>query len=68
MGLHVNIHLIQKDNKRKQGIRKFGFLVNQGGKLTPEEKKILIEENRIKYGLTTEEVEAIKLPAPCHLV
>lgn len=52
----------------KQGIRKFGFLVNQLGKLTPEEKKRLIEENRLKYGMSSEEVAAIKLPAPCHLL
>jgi hypothetical protein len=43
-------------------------LVNQGGRLTPEEKKILIEENRLKYGLPEEHVADIKLPAPCHLV
>ena len=36
--------------------------------MTREEKKILIAENRIKYGLTEEQVEQIKLPAPKHLV
>lgn len=68
MGLHVDIDRIAEDNRRKQGIRKFGFLVNQGCKLTPQEKKTMIEENRLKYGLSEEVVEEIKLPAPCHLV
>jgi hypothetical protein len=36
--------------------------------LTPEEKKTLIALNRGKYGLTEEQLEEIKLPAPCHLV
>ena len=36
--------------------------------MTPEEKKILIEANRVKYGLSEEQVADIKLPAPCHLV
>ncbi|CDW75399.1 UNKNOWN [Stylonychia lemnae] len=50
------------------GVRKCGFLVNQGGKLTPEEKEKLRNENNQKYGLSPEWVEGIKLPAPCHLV
>ena len=68
MGLHVDIDRIAEDNRRKQGIRKFGFLVNQQGKLTPQEKKTLQEENRVKYGISEEQLKAIKLPAPCHLV
>ena len=68
MGLNVDILRINEDNKKKHGVRKFGFLVNQGGKLTREEKLKLIEQNRIKYGLSEEEVLNIKLPAPCHLV
>lgn len=68
MGLHVDIDRIAADNRKRQGCRKFGFLVNQLGKLPPAEKKALIEANRLKYGLTEEEVDAIKLPAPCHLV
>lgn len=49
-------------------MRKCGFLVNQGGKLTPEEKKRLIEVNRERYGLTEQEVADIKLPSAKHLV
>ena len=43
-------------------------MVNQGARLTPEEKKVLIALNREKYGLSEEEVAEIRLPAPCHLV
>ena len=68
MGLHVDIDAIATDNRKRQGIRKFGFLVNQLGKLTPEQKKQLIAENKVKYGLSEEQVAQIKLPAPCHLL
>eukprot|EP00347_Sterkiella_histriomuscorum_P013536 403364335 len=68
MGLHLDIDRIAADNKQKRGIRKQGFLVNQGCKLTPEEKDELRKINQEKYGLSAEHVEAIKLPAPCHLV
>jgi hypothetical protein len=46
MGLHVDIDRIAEENRKIQGIRKFGFLVNQQGKLTPQEKKTLQEQNR----------------------
>ena len=68
MGLSVDIDRIELDNRKKQGIRKCGFLVNQGGKLTPEEKKNLIEINRERYGLSEIEVANIKLPAAKYLV
>ena len=51
-----------------QGVRKCGFLVNQLGKLTPAEKRALIEQNRRRYGLTAEQVAAIKLPRTEHLL
>ena len=40
--MHVNIDKILEDNTKKQGVRKCGFLVNQGGKPTPEEKQELL--------------------------
>jgi hypothetical protein len=43
MGLHVDIDRIAEENRKMQGIRKFGFLVNQQGKLSPQEKKALQE-------------------------
>ena len=68
MGLSVDIDRILKDNTRKQGTRKCGFLVNQGGKLTPKEKQVLIAKNRERYGLSEEEVAAIRLPSASYLV
>ena len=46
MGVHVDIDRVAEENRKKQGIRKFGFLVNQQGKLAPQEKKDLQEQNR----------------------
>jgi hypothetical protein len=78
MGLHVDVDKIALDNKNKvvsfllltiiKGVRKCGFLVNQLGKLTREEKDKLRAINKEKYGLSDEFVENMKLPAPCHLV
>lgn len=68
MGLSVDIDRIASDNKVRQGIRKCGFLVNQGGKLTREEKQGLIELNRKRYGLSAEAIQAIRLPAASYLV
>lgn len=44
MGLHVDIDQIYEDNKKKNGTRKQGFLVNDGDKLTKEQKVKLKEE------------------------
>ena len=41
-----------------------GFLINEGDKLTAEGRKQLQIFNQEKYGLTEEELEKIKLPAP----
>lgn len=68
MGLSVDIERIYTDNCAKQGIRKCGFLVNQLGKLTREDKKVLIEQNRVKYGLSQEQIDGIRLPAAQYLV
>jgi len=40
-----------------------GFLVNEGDKLTKEIKIELRRKNEELYGLTEEELKAIKLPA-----
>lgn len=44
-----------------------GFLVNQGGKLTTEEKDALRSVNQKRYGLSEEQIELVKLPPPCHV-
>lgn len=46
MGLHVDIEAVFEENKKKKGVRKYGtVLINQGDKLTKEEKVKLIEQN-----------------------
>ncbi len=44
-----------------------GFLVNQGGKLTREEKDALRAINQKRYGLSEEQIENVKLPPHCHV-
>jgi hypothetical protein len=41
MGLHIDIDRIKRDNDATAGVRKSGFLVNQGDKLTKQRKKEL---------------------------
>ena len=64
LGLHLDIHRISEDNKKKVGHRKCGFLVNDGDKLTKEDKERLKKENHEKYGLTEEQIKSLRLPPP----
>ena len=52
--MHLDIHRIAADNKKKTGYRKCGFLVNEGDKLTKEDKERLKVKNNEMYGLTEE--------------
>lgn len=63
MGLHLDIKQVFEDNMKKEGLRKYNCLVNEGDKLTAEQKVKLISENETKYGLEPAEVEAIELPS-----
>ena len=45
MGLHLNLEKILEDNKQKKGLRKMGFLINEGDKLTVEGRKKLQQQN-----------------------
>lgn len=65
MGLHVDIDAIYADNQKKVNAkRKQGFLVNDGDKLTKEQKLKLQEEMQKKYGLEEEYYEhVLQLPA-----
>lgn len=36
MGLRVDIDAVKRDNEAKQGFRKYGFLVNEGDKITKQ--------------------------------
>ena len=39
MGLHLDLEQIYIDNSKKQGLHKFGCIINEGDKLTPEGRK-----------------------------
>ena len=41
MGLHLDLERILDNNKQKTGLRKFGYLINEGDKLTKEGRKLL---------------------------
>ena len=61
--MHVDIDQIYEDNKKKKGHRKQGFLVNDGDKLTKEEKVKIKAEMQAKYGLDPYYVKhVLKLP------
>ena len=63
MGLHVDIDAIYEDNSKKICKRKQGFIVNDGDKLTPEQKLALKAFNQEKYGLDQEYIDnVLKLP------
>ena len=66
LGLHIDIDRLFKDNMAKKGVRKYGtVLINQGDKLTPEEKIRLKNENNAIYGLSDEYIAYLKLPKAC---
>lgn len=63
MGLHLNLETIYHDNMKKTGVlRKNNFIINTNDNPTKQEKKRQIQINEEKYGLTREQVRAIKLP------
>ena len=67
LGLHVDIDRVCNDNKLKSGKRKATFLVNEGDKLTKEERERMKEENRKKYGLSDAYINYLKLPKACNV-
>ena len=55
---------IARDNEKNTWQkRKCGFLVNDGDKLTKEDKEHLKIVNQEKYGLTKEQVDSLQMPA-----
>ena len=51
-----------------QGMRKYGcVLINQGDKLTKEEKEDLKLKNAAKYGLSQEYINYLKIPEACNV-
>ena len=68
MGLHLNVDLIRKDNAKKEGVRKYiNVLINQGDKLTSEEKKELKLKNKALYGLPRDFYQSVELPLAAEL-
>eukprot|EP01118_Nematostelium_gracile_P015335 TRINITY_DN6126_c0_g1_i1.p1 TRINITY_DN6126_c0_g1~~TRINITY_DN6126_c0_g1_i1.p1 ORF type:complete len:250 (+),score=89.22 TRINITY_DN6126_c0_g1_i1:112-861(+) len=65
MGIKLDPLVVLEENNKKQGPeykRKNGCLVNTGNNPTREERAKLIAENREKYELSTEEIDAIVIP------
>ena len=66
-GLHMDVLRVGESNCRLDGpriTRKSGMIINTGDRLTTEEKRKRIEENRILYELPEEIWKAIDLPKP----
>lgn len=54
----MDLEKIFKENEKKIGVlRKNNCIINTGDNMTKEQRKLKIEENRIKYGLTTEQLK-----------
>ncbi len=63
MGLHLDLEAVFQDNMKKTDVtRKNNFIINTSNNPTKEERKIRIEENKQKYGLSKDEVKEIRLP------
>ncbi|ORX79686.1 hypothetical protein BCR32DRAFT_281187 [Anaeromyces robustus] len=63
--LHIDPYVIGKINSQKQGPnirRKNGFIINTGGKLSREDIRRKIQENKENYELPKEEWSKIVLP------
>ncbi|KAF9165097.1 hypothetical protein BGX20_000721 [Mortierella sp. AD010] len=66
-GLHIDPRVIGQKNSLIQGEhirRKNGCIVNTGAKLSREEIRRRVAENKEQYELTEEEWSAIELPLP----
>ena len=67
LGLHVDIDRVHQDNLKKSGKRKAGFLVNEGDKLTKEQRIEMKDANYLKYGLSEAYLSHLKLPKACNV-
>ena len=66
MGLQVDIDKIAEKNRKVNGHRKQGFLVNDGDKLTKAERISRQEHNKTVYGLSEPQIAEMTkmLPPP----
>ncbi len=64
MGLRIDLEKVYQDNLKilKSLNSKKKFIVNEGNKLTREEKEIKRKENKEKYGLSKRIIRQIKIP------
>eukprot|EP01114_Cavostelium_apophysatum_P013695 TRINITY_DN3376_c0_g1_i2.p1 TRINITY_DN3376_c0_g1~~TRINITY_DN3376_c0_g1_i2.p1 ORF type:complete len:321 (+),score=67.40 TRINITY_DN3376_c0_g1_i2:110-964(+) len=65
MGIHLDPEMLWTENNAKQGpdiVRKNGCIVNTGNNPTVEQRRKNIEENKKKFGLSKEEIDAIEMP------
>lgn len=62
MGLNVDVDKIGAENSKKKGKRKMGILINEGDKLTKEDKARLQAENRLLYQLPQEYLDRLVIP------
>ena len=68
MGLHLDVNKIHADNQKKEGLRKYvGVLINEGDKLTKEEKVQKKLESLEMYGLPKSFYRKIVLPPKTEL-
>ena len=61
-GLRLDVDRIRADNEAltdEQVTRKAGLIINDGGKLTKEQKAALQEASKAKYALTQEQMDAV---------
>ncbi|KAJ3214975.1 hypothetical protein HDU67_000992 [Dinochytrium kinnereticum] len=62
-GLHIDPIHVREHNLKREGVtRKNGFIINTGDKMSKEELKKKVEENRKRYELPVEEWNSITLP------
>ena len=62
MGLNVDIDRVGAENAKKKGKRKMGVLINEGDRLTKDDKKKLQKENRKVYQLPEEYLDRLVIP------
>lgn len=63
MGLCINLESVYLDNQQKKEVlRKNNCIINTGDNPTKEERLKRIAENKVKYGISEEQINSIVLP------
>ena len=61
-GLHIDPRLVFEANEKREGVRKNGCLINTGLNPTREAIRKKREENKERWGMKPEDIEAIIIP------